>query len=462
MAKPLVLIIVDGLTPDVFEGAADDARTPALSCLAERGSYRRGLSTFPSLTPVCMSSIATGTHPDVHGIPHLVWYDRAERRLVEYGSSLGAVLTAGAIRSLRDTIFTLNERHLSRRATTVYEALDDAGWVPAAINVTCYRGRTRHLPTVPGLTPAAHGPRRFFYYSLFESDVTGAPFAVRNRAAGSVDAYAAAAGRWLVARDGFDFLTFYLSDYDLASHALGPGGAREALVAADRAIATLLDAAGGPDGFLDRYAVILCSDHGQSRVERGVTLEQRFADLSLYRRGADARAEVVVTASNRAAMVYRLPRCRLDARSLAERLDGEPAADVTLFLESGEAVARRQGEELRFRPAEGGWETQGEASLLDHPEALTRAWAALANPNAGDVLVSAAPGAEFADLAGAHHAGGGSHGSLTAADSEVPVLTIGVDAEPRSIVDVKPAILAHFGVPAAGAAVAVGAAAGSG
>ena len=53
-----------------------------------------------------------------------------------------------------------------------------------------------------------------------------------------------------------------------------------------------------------------------------------------------------------------------------------------------------------------------------------------ANPNAGDVLVSAAPGYEFTDLAGRHHAGGGSHGSLLAGDSEVPMLTIGLEPIP--------------------------------
>ena len=47
-------------------------------------------------------------------------------------------------------------------------------------------------------------------------------FQFRNRAAGTVDAYAAAVGRWLVTRDGFDFLLLYLSDYDYASHAAGP------------------------------------------------------------------------------------------------------------------------------------------------------------------------------------------------------------------------------------------------
>src|SRR5262249_56311226 len=118
----------------------------------------------------------------------------------------------------------MNERHLSRDAVTVYEALEDAGFVAGAVNITCCRGPDRYLPTVPGLTRAAHGPRRFFFYGLFESDRTGAPFAVRSRRAGSVDVYASAVGRWLVTRDGFDFLTYYLSGYDFASHAAGPHG----------------------------------------------------------------------------------------------------------------------------------------------------------------------------------------------------------------------------------------------
>ena len=63
-----------------------------------------------------------------------------------------------------------------------------------------------------------------------------------------------------------------------------------------------------------------------------------------------------------------------------------------------------------------------------------------------EVIVSAAPGFEFADLAGRHHSGGGSHGSLRRGDSEVPMLTIGIDAQPQSIVEVAPAVLQHFGV----------------
>jgi predicted AlkP superfamily pyrophosphatase or phosphodiesterase len=437
--KKLILVVIDGLTPAVFEHAVETGAAPALSFLAQHGTYGRGVSTFPSLTPVCLSSIATGSHPDVHRIPHLVWYLREEQRVVEYGSSFAAIRAAGTRQSLQDAIFNMNEQHLGRDAVTVYEALERAGLVAAAVNVTCYRGETRYRPLLPGLARPAFGPKRFFFYNLFESDVTGAPVAVFGRAAGSIDAYAAAVGRWLVTRDGFDFLLYYLPDYDFASHTLGPEATQEALTRSDAAIGALIEAAGGPEEFLERYAIVVCSDHGQTRVDEAASLHERFADV----------AEVVVTASNRAGMVYRLPGCREDAAALAARLDGDAASEIVLYREDEEAVARRAGEELRFAPADGGWRTSGDASLLDQPAALERACAALANPNAGDVIVSSAPGCEFTDLAGRSHLGGGSHGSLEAGDSEVPILTVGIDAPaPRRIVDLTPLALAHFGVDA--------------
>ncbi len=438
MAKKVVLIVVDGMTPAAFERSVEDGRAPALSFLAKHGEYRQAISVFPSLTPVCLSSIATGSGPGVHGIPSLVWWHRGEQRIVEYGSSFAALRAAGFSQAVVDTIFNMNAQHLSRDAVTVYEAVEDAGLVAAAVNITCYRGRQRHLATLPGVNRAAFGPQRFFYYSLFESDRTGAPLAVRNRSGGSVDAYAAAVGRWLVTRDGFDVLAYYLSGYDYASHAHGPERAAEvSLAQTDAAIGALLEAAGGPDEFLERYAVIVHSDHGQTGVERAARLDRRFRDLE---------GEVVVAASNRAGQVYLLPGARADAAELARRLDAEPAVETTLRREDDDAVARRAGEELRFRPAGAGWQTSGDAALLDHPDALRRAWSALANPNGGELLVSAAAGWELADLGGAHHAGGGSHGSLSAGDSLVPLLTVGIDAAPQRITEVAPAVLEHLGV----------------
>jgi len=426
VSRKLVLIVIDGLTPAAFERAVDGGRAPALAFLAEHGEYRLATSVFPSLTPVCLSSIATGAGPGVHHIPSLVWWNRQERRVVEYGSSFAALRAAGLSQSLLDPIFNMNARHLARDAVTIYEALEDAGLVAAAVNITCYRGRHRHRSTLPGVSRAAYGPRRFFFYGLFESDRTGAPRAVRSRRTGSVDTYAAAVGRWLVTRDGFDFLAYYLSGYDFASHAAGPDGeeAERALEQADAAVGALLEAAGGPDEFLERYAVVLLSDHGQTAVEQVSRLQEPFADL------AD---EVVVTASNRAGQVYLLPGARVDAAQLARRLDGFPAVDVTLRREGDEVVARRDAADV---PVE----------KLDLPDAARRVRSALANPNAGELLVSAAEGWELADLGGRHHAGGGSHGSLAAGDSLVPLVTLGLRAEPQRITEVAPAVLEHFGV----------------
>jgi predicted AlkP superfamily pyrophosphatase or phosphodiesterase len=431
MPRKLVLVVVDGMTPAAFERAVEGGRAPALSFLAEHGDYRLATSVFPSLTPVCLTSIATGATPDVHHIPSLVWWNRQERRIVEYGSSFPALRAAGISQSLVDTIFNMNARHLSPGAVTIYEALEDAGLVAGAVNITCYRGRHRYLPTLPGLNRAAYGPRRFFFYGLFESDRTGAPFAIRSRRAGSVDAYAAAVGRWLVTRDGFDFLAYYLSGFDFAAHEGGPDGAAadRALEQADAAVGALLEAAGGPEAFLERYAVVLLSDHGQTAVERAAALEEPFADLA---------SQVVVTASNRAGQVYLRPEARVDAAELARRLDGEPSVELTLRREGDEVIARRDG-------------ADAPVDKLDHPDAARRARAALANPNAGELLVSAAEGWELTDLGGGHHVGGGSHGSLVAGDSLVPIVTVGLRAAgPRRITEVAPAVLEHFGVAVPG------------
>jgi hypothetical protein len=174
--KKVILIVIDGLTPSMFEAAVGDGRFPALSFLAEQGRYSRAVSTFPSLTPVCVSSIATGAHPDVHHIPHLVWYDRERSRLVEYGSSFAAVRAAGMARSILDTIINLNRLHLGAGAMTMYESLEDAGLTTAAINITCYRGRSvlllqplrirpdrraaRHLRPGPGIDRRVRGGGR--------------------------------------------------------------------------------------------------------------------------------------------------------------------------------------------------------------------------------------------------------------------------------------------------------------
>ena len=318
-----------------------------------------------------------------------MWWHRGERRLVEYGSSFGAARAAGLGRTLRDTLVGMNAEHLGRDAVTVFEALADAGVRTASVNFTAYRGRTLHRPTVPFLGTVL-GPERFFFYNLFQSERTGAPLSFRNRAAGTIDAYAAAVGRWLVTRDGFDFLLFYLSDYDYASHAAGPDAATGALARCDEAVGDLVRAAGGLDAFLERYAVIVMSDHGQTPVREVARLGDRFRHVP----------DTLVAASNRAAHVYRTGSGAPSARTLAERLDGEPSAEVVLFREDGATVARRDGAELRCttRPAASGSRaippssTSRMGSLAPPPRSAARTWATSwsRQPRTGSSRTSAA------------------------------------------------------------------------
>ena len=219
------------------------------------------------------------------GIPHLVWYHRGERRIVEYGSSLGAVRAAGLRETMRDAIVELSGSHLAQTETTVFETLEEAGLVTGAVNFTRYGARgsiaSACRPSRAGTagTPSRSPGRRGSSSSTCTSPTTWA------RPSPSVRAPQARStptrSRWPLARHahGFDFLVYYLPDYDYASAAAGPEGSDDALRRADRAVAELLEAAGGCEAFLERYAIVVCADHGQTAVRDVVRLEDAFSDL---------------------------------------------------------------------------------------------------------------------------------------------------------------------------------------
>ena len=165
---------------------------------------------------------------------------------------------------------------MSRDAETIYEALEgDRAHDGRDQHHPCYRGTPSPPADDPRRACRCFGPKRFFFYFALRERRTGAPIAIRNRALGSIDAYAAYVGRWLVTRDGFDLLVYYLPDYDFASHAHGPDAAHEALARSDAAFGADRRPPAGPDEFLERYAVIVCSDHGQSSVDRAAQLDVR-------------------------------------------------------------------------------------------------------------------------------------------------------------------------------------------
>ena len=103
----------------------------------------------------------------------------------------------------------------------------------------------------------------------------------------------------------------------------------------------------------------------------------------------------------------------------------------------------------------------GRLLSTEYPDALARAWSALHCPNAGEVLLSAAPGYEFVDWGGSDHVGGGSHGSLHRTDSLGALLWCGTEGalqsaavrEQWTLRDIAPLVRGHFGLGSDGVGV---------
>ena len=279
--KKLVLAVIDALKPEMLERAIAEGRAPALAALVERGTYVRDcVSSFPSVTPVAAASIATGSGPAEHHIPSMNWYHRGERRYVEYGSSFEASREFGVLESLTDTVYNMNMAHLNRARRTVFEALMDAGIRTAGTTYLMYRGRKRHVATSEGMYSrlaraggfrhAVWGPDELFYADLFASRTTGCRSALGMP--GQRDQHTACVSAYLVEHDLADFILVSLPDNDTYSHRRGPYAQVTSIESADRALERIMHAAGGPDTFLDEYAIVVMSDHSQIAVVDEINL----------------------------------------------------------------------------------------------------------------------------------------------------------------------------------------------
>lgn len=477
-----VLAVIDGAKPEMVQRAIATGQAPALAEIAARGSgIRACTAAFPSVTPVCAATIATGVRQDRHHIPAMNWWSRAEHRYVEYGSSFAASRRFGINRQLVDTVYNMNAEHLAAEARTVFEALDAEGVRTAGTTYLMYRGLYTHAPArefaLSRIASATlfrrpvQGPRELFYADLFSSRATGCWSQLGLP--GMRDQHAGCVGAYLVEHDLFDFLLLSLPDNDTHSHKHGPHAQVASIAAADRQLERVMHAAGGADAFLQEHAIVVVSDHSHAPVEEAVALMDAFAEWDVAAptrpgRVRPERAEIALCPSQRAAMVYVLLEEGRDAalRPLVRTAREIEGVDLVLWRDGGEAVIGSERGELRFAPGDGvrdrrgvSWRIRGDLEALraatsggeidmpTYPDGLARAWAALTCPTSGDVLLSAAPDWEFPDWGGVVHRGGGSHGSLHRVDSEGVLLTAGVH-EPRdeawSLVDVAPMTVGHF------------------
>ena len=174
----------------------------------------------------------------------------------------------------------------------------------------------------------------------------------------------------------------------------------------------MMEPAGGLETFLEDHAVIVCSDHSQSKVEGEIDLFRAFDGFGL-RAAQRSREddEIAVCPNSRAAQVYVLDRA--NRRKLIPRIERTMLAleGVDLVMRmgdhpDGEAIVRgersRGVKEVRFAPrgdlvdARGArWSVEGDLDLLGlkieddqvrsatYPDALSRVWSGAALPDLG-------------------------------------------------------------------------------
>lgn len=497
--RRLLLVVIDGLGSDPLRRAIADGHAPQIASLLDAGArFDDAISPFPSLTPVCLASIITGAGPDQHRIPSLGWYDRGKGRFIEYGSSFAAAAVEGTWRGVQDVVLDLNHMHLAEDPPTLFERVQDSGRRAASINYLVSRGRTRHT-IKHDYGPMRRAAKRIGVHSLYGPDhlyfgeLYGSvrPILPQVGFKRPTDWGGGHIARWLMRNTGVEFVLLYLGQHDVASHKAGPDSTQQAIRVADRALGRAMGSLGGIEPFLEKFAVMICADHGQTPVTKHAALEDVFDDVDLYRGKRvtpDAsKRELAVIGSNRVAMIYRTKQRHHGVKEdhgtpadrwIAARACESPGADIAVFIDDGELIiVNGEGGELRarrdlahgtptMRAALGHderdrWTISGDRELLDlqvddgvlvygnYPDAFQRIASAVDCVNTGDVLVSAMPGFEFTDIGGSAHTGG-SHGSLHVTDSTAPLITVGLEgATPEGLgtvrlTDIAPLAAAHL------------------
>jgi hypothetical protein len=475
--KPVLLLVLDGIRPDVMRSAIRDGDAPALGAIAERGEARwDAVSVFPSITPAATAAIATGEPPSGTGILGHAWYDDYEDEVVVYGAKTETVISTGPVKVFHNNVWRMNRDDLL--APTLFERLDGSGVDGACVHFPVRRGPHEHqirMKTVEGysrgsryLSSSVSGPKEYFLGDLFYSSEFGMNGRSGNggihRSVGINDEYAAEVGAKLVSERLAPFNLVYFFHGDKVAHHEGIAAQRRHVAKLDGFVSYIMDAAGGVDDFLAQNAVLAISDHGHAPL----LPKRRFVSLARIkghrvslgaRAGFSSGADVVVVPNGRAALLYLNDRSK--GREVSEELSGRAGLDLAAWREDDRVVVRRVGREVSFRPGGGttdrygdSWEISGDYRALgievsdgeirygDYPDALGRLWGCLASSRAGDIVLSASPGYTFGEVTGGYHTAS-DHGSLHREDSEVFSIACGVPA-PEKITDVAPTIFAHF------------------
>lgn len=139
--KPVILISVDSLMSKPLQKAIQQGRAPAFSFLINHGQYfPKIISSYPTMSVSIDSTELTGTYADQHKVPGLIWFKEDEERMISYGSGISEMWHNGIQNVALDSVFRLNEEHLSTNVQTIHEELFNRHLSSASVNGLLFRG----------------------------------------------------------------------------------------------------------------------------------------------------------------------------------------------------------------------------------------------------------------------------------------------------------------------------------
>lgn len=458
-AEHLLLLVADGVRPDVLQEEIDSGHVPAMAALARAGGLHRVSSSFPSVTGPAYVPFIMGRNPADVGMPGLRWFDRS--RALRWAP--------GAARSYAGIDIWHADGDVSREAPTLFEL------ARPSLAGMCMLGRGASFNVGRSLLWSIRGA-----ISHFRGDTLG--WRAIERAATSEFLR-----RFERTRPRLAVLA--ITSPDKFAHAYGSrsDAVRGAVRDIDSAIARAQHVAQA-GGWLERLRVWVVGDHGHAPVHHhddlhGWLLSQghrvlahpqlgtRDADIALMV-GGNAMAHLYLHPAERARRWWSMHESRW--AGLHDGLLARDAVDL-VAVGTGERTVRvshgtRGSAEIRRTSSAHGdrWDYVavagdplgfgGTLRGLDHadawsasqvtpyPDSLVQLSSLVASPRSGDLILSAAPGW---DLRGRYepvtHVS--THGALLAEQMMVPLI---VDAPtslpPMRTTDVVPSALAALGI----------------
>jgi type I phosphodiesterase/nucleotide pyrophosphatase len=463
-AKRVVLLLVDGLRPDVAEGALARGELPALQAMVRDGSVGRGVTVFPSTTSVAYLPFLTGCTPGHCNVPSIRWLER----------------TSYAGKWWR-------ERHLVRSYCGYQAGCLDGDVTPGIRNIFELVPESLGIftPVAKGLTPERDPSRteRKFWGALAHYLEWHQPSddAVSRHLLRGID-------------EGWRFIFAQFPAVDGYTHQSTPDAPRvlRALQKVDLTVAALRERL-ATRGELEDTLILMVSDHGAAPVRVHLDLADWFRLQGVRTLShpvvweKDPQAAVMI-AGNGSALVYAEPGVPRATRHSLERLRSPGALGVPVDLIAqlvreeavafvaaeeapggvrvasiaGEAVVRHDGATILYRPVSGDpLELGGEARRTaaewleaswdtPYPDACIQLLDQFRAERTGDLVVVAREGFDFRKrFEVPEHKSG--HGSLIRSHMQIPVWTsVPGPATPVRSVDLFPAMLEWLGeeVPA--------------